>query len=142
MQIGTPEDIYDRPATTFVAQLVGTPQINLLEARREDGALGGTRDADPHPARRPGSPEAPASLDCRHPSRGPAPRPMDGQFAARSCWSSRWAPKRSSTSGRATKTLISTRSRASSIFKVGDRLSFDISPEHLHYFDTSGKRLG
>jgi multiple sugar transport system ATP-binding protein len=39
IQIGTPEDIYDRPITTFVAQLVGTPRINLLEAVCEDGTL-------------------------------------------------------------------------------------------------------
>ena len=39
LQIGTPEDIYDRPATTFVAQLVGTPRINLVKANREDGML-------------------------------------------------------------------------------------------------------
>lgn len=32
IQIGTPQDIYDRPATIFVAQLVGTPRINLLPA--------------------------------------------------------------------------------------------------------------
>ena len=36
-QQGTPDDIYDRPATTFVAQLVGTPKINLLAAARRDG---------------------------------------------------------------------------------------------------------
>jgi multiple sugar transport system ATP-binding protein len=39
IQTGTPEDIYDRPATTFVAQLVGTPRINLLRAVKEDGTL-------------------------------------------------------------------------------------------------------
>jgi multiple sugar transport system ATP-binding protein len=39
LQIGTPTDIYDRPATTVVAQLVGTPRINLLPARRENGSL-------------------------------------------------------------------------------------------------------
>jgi multiple sugar transport system ATP-binding protein len=39
IQIGTPEDIYDRPATTFVAQLVGTPRINLLRAAKENGSL-------------------------------------------------------------------------------------------------------
>jgi len=36
VQIGTPEDIYDRPNTIFVAQLVGTPRINLVETSRED----------------------------------------------------------------------------------------------------------
>jgi multiple sugar transport system ATP-binding protein len=39
VQQGTPDDIYDRPATTFVAQLVGTPKINLLPAVRRDGAV-------------------------------------------------------------------------------------------------------
>ena len=39
LQVGTPEDIYDRPITSFVAQLVGAPKINLLEAAREDGTL-------------------------------------------------------------------------------------------------------
>lgn len=39
VQIGTPEDIYDRPATTFVAQLVGSPKINLLNAATEDGTM-------------------------------------------------------------------------------------------------------
>jgi len=39
VQIGTPNDIYDRPASTFVAQLVGSPKINLLDARHEDGTL-------------------------------------------------------------------------------------------------------
>jgi multiple sugar transport system ATP-binding protein len=39
-QIGTPEDIYDRPATLFVAGFVGSPAMNVLEARlrrRDDG---------------------------------------------------------------------------------------------------------
>jgi multiple sugar transport system ATP-binding protein len=39
IQIGTPEDIYDRPATTFVAQLVGSPRINLVKSKRVDGSL-------------------------------------------------------------------------------------------------------
>jgi len=39
VQIGTPQDIYDRPATTFVAQLVGTPRINLLPAAHAEGTV-------------------------------------------------------------------------------------------------------
>ena len=30
-QIGTPDEVYDRPANTFVADFVGTPSINFLE---------------------------------------------------------------------------------------------------------------
>lgn len=33
-QIGTPSDIYQHPANEFVAQFFGTPQINILPAKR------------------------------------------------------------------------------------------------------------
>jgi multiple sugar transport system ATP-binding protein len=39
VQQGTPDDIYDRPATTFVAQLVGSPRINLFAANRVNGTV-------------------------------------------------------------------------------------------------------
>ncbi len=39
LQVGTPTDIYDHPATTVVAQLVGTPRINLLPAQAADGQI-------------------------------------------------------------------------------------------------------
>jgi len=39
LQIGTPYDIYDTPATTYVATLVGTPRINLVTAHRANGSL-------------------------------------------------------------------------------------------------------
>jgi multiple sugar transport system ATP-binding protein len=32
-QIGTPEEVYHHPADTFVAQFIGSPPMNLLEAR-------------------------------------------------------------------------------------------------------------
>ncbi len=34
-QIGTPEEIYDRPANTFVADFMGSPPMNLIPARVE-----------------------------------------------------------------------------------------------------------
>lgn len=39
VQIGTPHDIYDRPVNVFVAQLVGTPRINLLPATNHQGMV-------------------------------------------------------------------------------------------------------
>jgi multiple sugar transport system ATP-binding protein len=39
IQVGGPDDIYDQPATTYVAQLVGTPRINLFAASRADGKI-------------------------------------------------------------------------------------------------------
>ncbi|WP_457751014.1 ABC transporter ATP-binding protein [Thermococcus sp.] len=31
-QVGTPEDVYDKPANTFVAGFIGTPPMNFMEA--------------------------------------------------------------------------------------------------------------
>ncbi len=36
-QVGTPLDIYDRPASTFVATFIGMPAMNLLAGRVESG---------------------------------------------------------------------------------------------------------
>ncbi|MCX6836082.1 MAG: ABC transporter ATP-binding protein, partial [candidate division Zixibacteria bacterium] len=38
-QLGTPEELYTRPASRFVAEFIGTPKINLIDARIENGRL-------------------------------------------------------------------------------------------------------
>jgi multiple sugar transport system ATP-binding protein len=38
-QVGTPDEIYRRPANRFVARFVGSPAMNLLPAVLDDGAL-------------------------------------------------------------------------------------------------------
>jgi multiple sugar transport system ATP-binding protein len=42
VQVGTPQAIYDRPSSVFVAKFVGTPSINLLDVQAENrgGVLG------------------------------------------------------------------------------------------------------
>jgi ABC-type sugar transport system ATPase subunit len=46
-QVGTPQEVYERPTTLFVARFVGTPPMNVFAARTEDGAVwaGGLRVA-------------------------------------------------------------------------------------------------
>jgi ABC-type sugar transport system ATPase subunit len=39
VQIGTPEEIWRRPADTFVARALGQPEINLLDGEVEDGRI-------------------------------------------------------------------------------------------------------
>src|SRR5690606_5657253 len=52
-QLGTPEEIYNRPATLYVAGFVGAPPMNMLQAKRErDGlAIDGAEARFPLPAR-------------------------------------------------------------------------------------------
>ncbi|MGD2178357.1 MAG: ABC transporter ATP-binding protein [Anaerolineae bacterium] len=40
-QVGTPEEIYERPVNVFVARFIGVPRMNLItcELKREDGRL-------------------------------------------------------------------------------------------------------
>ncbi|WP_305970703.1 MULTISPECIES: ABC transporter ATP-binding protein [unclassified Mameliella] len=40
-QVGTPTDIYDNPANTFVASFIGSPAMNLVEGRLENGVFEG-----------------------------------------------------------------------------------------------------
>jgi multiple sugar transport system ATP-binding protein len=40
-QVGTPMDIYDRPANTFVASFIGSPAMNLMDGNISDGTFTG-----------------------------------------------------------------------------------------------------
>ena len=39
MQTGTPTDLYDQPANVFVAQFLGSPKMNILEAQLTQNAI-------------------------------------------------------------------------------------------------------
>ena len=54
-QIGRPTDVYNRPASTFVASFIGAPAMNLVPAEIGDGAIRVDGHALPAPAARPGS---------------------------------------------------------------------------------------
>ena len=56
-QIGTPDEVYDRPANLFVAEFIGSPPMNLLSVTRDGDALvadGGWRIPAPPGAARAG----------------------------------------------------------------------------------------
>ena len=146
VQVGAPDDIYDRPADTFVAQMVGTPRINLLEAKREDGTLTvvGT------PIRLPFDTVRGPALGGRSLAAGSALivgiRPEDlrphggGEFAGQVVLVEPLGAETVVYIQAGAKTLVSTLAGMVH-FKVGERLAFDVSRERLHYFDTSGTRL-
>jgi sn-glycerol 3-phosphate transport system ATP-binding protein len=56
-QIGTPDEVYARPATTFVASFIGSPPMNLLSGRTEASTftLGNLALPLPGPAPRQGN---------------------------------------------------------------------------------------
>jgi multiple sugar transport system ATP-binding protein len=79
-QMGTPTEIYDRPANTFVASFIGNPAMNLLEGRMQGGVFEGRTCGSPdfRPRTAPatlGFRAEDASLDATARSRRPPTRP-------------------------------------------------------------------
>ena len=138
VQIGTPYDIYDHPATTFVAQLVGIPRINLLQAIRENGTL--------H------IPNSTVRLDIPPGLALPDTfllgiRPEDVRLAA----DGPLAGEVALTEPLGVETVIHIRSGRHILLsivpgitelKIGDPIAFSITHERLHIFDLDGRRIG
>lgn len=137
VQIGTPYDIYDRPATTFVAQLVGIPRINLLPAERENGTLNVER----------------STIRLALPTNLAIPqrfllgiRPEDVRLAADGDLRGEVVL----TEPLGVETVIHIRSGQQTLLsivpgitdlKIGDVVAYSIVRERLHFFDLGGVRL-
>jgi multiple sugar transport system ATP-binding protein len=137
VQIGTPEDIYDRPATTFVAQLVGTPRINLVKSEREDGTMR-IEKSDLH---------LPIPPDCETPQEvllGIRPEDVnivpDGNFKGQVTL----------TEPLGVETVVHIRSQEQTLvslvpglmdLRMGDEIKFNILHDRLHCFDLDGNRV-
>ncbi len=60
-QLGTPSEVYNRPANTFVAGFMGSPRMNLLPARLAGSEGGSSRWRSRRRARRPCASTLPAA---------------------------------------------------------------------------------
>lgn len=135
VQVGTPVDIYDRPATMFVAQLIGTPGINLLSASRQNGGL---RVDD-----------SPINFSIDSAARLPAHfvlgiRPEDvlpqaeGDFTGEVTLIEPLGVETILYIKSGQQTLLSTISGMTS-WRIGDTIRFDILREQLHFFDQASQ---
>ena len=138
VQIGSPHDIYDRPATVFVAQLVGTPRINLLDAQREDGFF----QVSDSPIRIPVTDvdqDVPDS--CRL---GVRPEDIrlgeEGEFVGEITLAEPLGVETVLHVKAGEQTLISTQSGISH-WRMGDQVRFNVVRERLHFFDPDGDRV-
>jgi sn-glycerol 3-phosphate transport system ATP-binding protein len=136
-QIGSPEAVYARPASTFVASFIGSPPMNLIPGRAEGRHFhaGG------------------AVLDL------PAPAPREGELllglrpehaeAGRGDWTLQvdvveMLGAERLVYGRLGQAAFTARVDATRLApKAGDTLALAASPDHLHWFDPqSQRRLG
>ncbi len=137
MQVGTPDDIYDRPATTFVAQLVGTPRINLFEANRADSQV---HIKDSHL-------RLPTPEDCRLPAdfllgiRPEDVRPDPaGAFKGQVALTEPLGVETILHIQSGEQRLLSLVSGMTNL-RIGDEVKFDVVDERVHCFDLDGNRV-
>ena len=136
-QVGSPEEVYARPATTFVASFIGSPPMNLLsgQATANGFAVGETVLPLPKPAPRLG----PLTLGLR-----PEHAEVDGAGGwpmlvelVEMLGAERLVHGR--LGGAAFTLRIPSTDRAP---QVGERLMLSASTDHLHWFDSgTGQRV-
>jgi multiple sugar transport system ATP-binding protein len=135
IQEGTPDDIYDRPATTFVAQLVGTPRINLFEARRENGSVT-VNDSELKVDAAQNLPDA-LLLGIRPEDVRPDP---EGKYAGQVVLKEPLGVETVLHLKSGNQTLLSLVPGMSDA-KIGDTLAFNIADTKLHFFDSNNRRV-
>jgi sn-glycerol 3-phosphate transport system ATP-binding protein len=136
-QIGTPEEVYARPATTFVASFIGSPPMNLLpgEATAEGFRIGDALLTLPAPAPRQG----PLTLGLRPEHADPGP---DGRWSLQVELVEMLGAERL-VHGRIGGAGFTLRMPSSEVPpRVGEPLRLQPTAEHLHWFDSgTGRRI-
>ncbi|MEQ3708350.1 MAG: ABC transporter ATP-binding protein [Tateyamaria sp.] len=135
-QVGTPTEIYDNPANTFVASFIGSPAMNLM-----DGTMaGGTFTGDKVKISGLGVPDGPVTLGFR--AEDAALAEADGQINA-PIYTIELLGDATMLTVRAGGQLVSVKAHKEFRAEIGDMISFSIPNTICHAFDsTSGERLG
>ncbi|WP_404401517.1 ABC transporter ATP-binding protein [Pelagibacterium halotolerans] len=140
-QVGTPHELYESPANTFVATFIGSPRMTLLEARNADGRLsipnGGSIAANaPNGAGE--TVTVGMRPDALEIAEGDAPE----GFGADVVYTEYLGNDAYVYARLADGTLVSVRATPKTYYPANARITVMPRAEALHYFDsTSGARL-
>jgi ABC-type sugar transport system ATPase subunit len=140
-QIGTPVDIYERPANRFVAGFFGTPSMNFLSATLVDKAARGAGFEIPverAPALRPASEAVgrvvvgvrPERLTMTRGAQGDARVPLSGEVAMREVLGAEIVLHVESPAG-----PLTVRTDAGAAARPGDTVQVWLDPKSIHLFD-------
>ena len=133
-QIGTPDEVYHRPATTFVASFIGSPPMNLIKGHADGSRFTAGGQTLTLPAAAPRSGELILGL-----------RPEHAELSQTG--TAGWQLKVEALEmlgaerlvyGHVGDTLFTVRLDATLVPpKVGDTVSLATTPKHLHWFDAA-----
>jgi len=134
-QIGSPTDIYDRPANTFVAGFIGSPAMNLLNGTMTANVFEGTN------VRIAGliAPDGPVTLGFRAEDAALA---ATGAIAA-PAYSTELLGDATMITVRAGGGLVSVKAQKDVRIGIGEAVAIAVDPAICHLFDAkTGERLG
>lgn len=136
-QVGSPTEIYDRPANAFVASFIGSPAMNLMEGQ----VSGGVFSAAHVEIRELNAPDGPLTLGFRAEDAALAPQ-GSGQITA-PIYTLELLGDATMISVRVGDALVSVKADKSYRAEIGDMVSFSIPNEICHLFNAKdGARLG
>ena len=135
-QVGSPTEIYDKPANRFVASFIGSPAMNLIDGEIKDGTFhaAGTRIGGL------AAPDGPVTLGFRaEDAVVPAPA---GQITA-PIYTMELLGDATMVSVRIGGALVSAKADKTFRAEIGEQITFAVPAEHCHLFDAkTGERIG
>lgn len=135
-QVGSPIEIYDRPANSFVASFIGNPAMNLMDGEVKDG----TFTAQNVEVTGLSAPDGPLTLGFR--AEDATVVASDAQINA-PIYTMELLGDATMVSVRIGDALVSVKTDKSYRAAIGETVSIRVSPDHCHLFDAdSGARIG
>ena len=135
-QVGTPTDIYDNPANTFVASFIGSPAMNLIDGSIENGTF--TADKVTISGLRT---DRSGNITLGFRAEDASVATGDGQ-ASSTVYSLELLGEATMVTMKAGNTILSVKSGKEYRTKIGDPVQANIPAEICHLFDAeSGERL-
>ena len=134
-QVGTPVEIYDRPANTFVAGFIGNPAMNLMQGKITGGVFEGKNVRIEGLA----APDGPVTLGFRAEDAQVAP--SGGQIVA-PAYTMELLGDATMITVRAGGDLVAVKADKEFRIEIGDTVNIAVPTTACHLFDaTSGERL-
>ncbi|SFJ14635.1 ABC transporter ATP-binding protein [Jannaschia pohangensis] len=134
-QVGSPTEIYDRPANAFVASFIGSPAMNLMSGQ----VTGGTFTADRVAIDGVGAPDGPVTLGFR--AEDASVVEGGGQINA-PIYTMELLGDATMIAVRIGGALVSVKADKTYRAAIGDMVSVAVPSDHVHLFDaTTGERI-
>ncbi|MEO0679489.1 MAG: ABC transporter ATP-binding protein [Pseudomonadota bacterium] len=137
-QVGTPTEIYDRPANTFVAGFIGSPAMNLMQGRLDRGAF----VADNVRIEGLAGPDGPVSLGFRAEDAQVGPAEAPGAGVQAPVYTVELLGDATMVTVRAGGALVSVKADKTHRARIGEPTSIAVPPVACHLFHPeTGARL-